>query len=123
MVPNLHGVPVLDLPVGSARHDLEEIAVRPDWRRRPLADLPARSRPVVEKVRGDLDVLNFTRICRWLEVDPADLLGFDPQARNLPVAAVHFRSDAALSSDTSAALQELIIKAHKTFAGQNRTEG
>ena len=66
----------------------------------------------------DLD--NFTRICRWLEVDPAALLGFDPRARSLPVAAVHFRSDAALSSDTSAALQELIIEAQKTFAEQNR---
>ncbi len=68
----------------------------------------------------DLD--NFTRICRWLEVDPASLLGFDPQARSLPVAAVHFRSDAALSTDTSAALQELIVEAQKTFAQQSRPE-
>ena len=68
----------------------------------------------------DLD--NFTRICRWLEVDPADLLGFDPQAQNLPVAAVHFRSSAALSSETSAALQELIVEAQKTFAEQSRGE-
>ena len=69
----------------------------------------------------DLD--NFTRICRWLEVDPAELLGLDPQARNLPVAAVRFRSDAALSGGTSAALQELIVEAQKTFAEQNRGEG
>ena len=68
----------------------------------------------------DLD--NFTRICRWLEVDPAALLRFDPQARSLPVAAVHFRSDAALSANTSAALQELIIEAQKTFAEQSRRE-
>ena len=68
----------------------------------------------------DLD--NFTRICRWLEVDPASLLGFDPQARSLPVAAVHFRSDAALSTATSAALQELIVEAQKTFAEQRRRE-
>ena len=68
----------------------------------------------------DLD--NFTRICRWLEVDPASLLGFDPQARSLPVAAVHFRSAAALSTATSAALQELIVEAQKTFAEQRRRE-
>lgn len=68
----------------------------------------------------DLD--NFTRICRWLEVDPADLLGFDPQARSVPIAAVHFRSSATLSSETSAALQELIVEAQKTFAEQNRPE-
>ena len=56
-------------------------------------------------------------------MDPADLLGFDPEARSLPVAAVHFRSNAALASDTSAALQELIIEAQKTFAEQDREEG
>ena len=61
----------------------------------------------------DLD--NFTRICRWLEVDPAHLLGFDPAARSLPVAAVHFRSQDALSGDTATALQELIVEAQKTF--------
>ena len=68
----------------------------------------------------DLD--NFTRICKWLDVNPADLLGFDPQASSLPVAAVHFRSNAALSGETSAALQELIVEAQKTFAEQNRPE-
>ena len=68
----------------------------------------------------DLD--NFTRICKWLEVSPANLRGFDPQASSLPVAAVHFRSNAALSSETSAALQELIIEAQKTFAGQSHQE-
>ena len=68
----------------------------------------------------DLD--NFTRICRWLDVNPADLLGFDPQARSLPVAAVHFRSQAALSSATSAALQELIVEAQKTFAERHGEE-
>ena len=62
----------------------------------------------------DLD--NFTRICRWLEVDPAHLLGFDPETRSLPVAAVNFRSQDALSGDTAAALQELIVEAQKAFA-------
>ena len=69
----------------------------------------------------DLD--NFTRICRWLDVDPAQLLGFDPQAPSLPVASVHFRSHAALSTDTSAALQELIVEAQKTFVEQNSEDG
>ena len=69
----------------------------------------------------DLD--NFTRICRWLEVDPADLLGFDSQSWSLPIAAVHFRSETALSSDTATALQELIVEAQKTFAEQNREGG
>ena len=61
----------------------------------------------------DLD--NFTRICRWLEVDPAHLLGFDPEARSLPVAAVHFGSQDALAGGTATALQELIVEARKTF--------
>lgn len=69
----------------------------------------------------DLD--NFTRICRWLQVDPAHLLGFDPEARSLPVAAVHFRSQDALAGDTAAALQELIVEAHKTFAEDAPEDG
>ena len=57
------------------------------------------------------DLANFTKICRWLEVDPARVLGFGPETLNRPMAAVHFRSQATVSLPTAGALQELIIKA------------
>ena len=57
------------------------------------------------------DLANFTKICRWLEVDPARVLGFEPETLGRPVAAVHFRGQATVSLPTAGALQELIINA------------
>lgn len=57
------------------------------------------------------DLANFTKICRWLEVDPARVLGFEPETLGRPVAAVHFRSQATVSLPTARALQELIVEA------------
>lgn len=62
------------------------------------------------------DLANFTKICRWLEVDPARVLGFEPETLNRPVAAVHFRSQATVSLSTAGALQELIIKAQEMLS-------
>ena len=62
------------------------------------------------------DLANFTKICRWLEVDPARVLGFEPEILNRPVAAVHFRSQATVSLSTAGALQELIIKAQEMLS-------
>lgn len=62
------------------------------------------------------DLANFTKICRWLEVDPARVLGFEPETLGRPVAAVHFRSQATVSLPTAGALQELIIKAQRMLA-------
>ena len=62
------------------------------------------------------DLANFTKICKWLEVDPARVLGFEPDKLGRPVAAVHFRSQATVSLPTAGALQELIVKAQKMLA-------
>ena len=62
------------------------------------------------------DLANFTKICRWLEVDPARVLGFEPDTLGRPVASVHFRSQAAISLPTAGALQELIIKAQRMMS-------
>lgn len=62
------------------------------------------------------DLANFTKICRWLEVDPARVLGFEPETLGRPAAAVHFRSQAAVSLPTAGALQELIIKAQRMLS-------
>ena len=62
------------------------------------------------------DLANFTKICRWLELDPASVLGFDPEARDRPVVAVHFRSRTTMSVETAAALQDLILAAQRSLA-------
>ena len=64
--------------------------------------------------RGQMpDLANFTRICRWLELDPARVLGFDPAALGRPMASVHFRSRSTVSVATGKALGELIVEAKK----------
>ena len=55
------------------------------------------------------DLANFVKLCRWLEVDPADILGFDPDDINRPTVAIHFRSRQTLAVNTAAALQDLIL--------------
>lgn len=62
------------------------------------------------------DLANFTKICRWLEVDPARVLGFEPEKLGRPVAAVQFRSQTTVSLRTAGALQELIIKAQSMLS-------
>ncbi|MDE2782442.1 MAG: helix-turn-helix transcriptional regulator [Gemmatimonadota bacterium] len=62
------------------------------------------------------DLANFTKICRWLEIDPARVLGFEPATLGRPVAAVHFRSQATVSLPTAGALQELIIEAQRMLS-------
>ena len=68
------------------------------------------------------DIENFQRLCRWLELNPARVLGFDPDILERPVATVHFRSQDALSLDTAGALQELIVEAQMTFSGEQQEE-
>lgn len=55
------------------------------------------------------DLANFTKLCRWLELDPASVLGFDPENRDRSSVAVHFRSERTMDVETAAALQDLIL--------------
>ena len=68
------------------------------------------------------DLANFTKICRWLEVDPARVLGFEPETLGRPVAAVHFRTRATVSLPTAGALQELIINAQRVLSEDDRDD-
>lgn len=54
-----------------------------------------------------------------LEVDPARVLGFEPEAFGRPVAAVHFQSHTTVSLPTAGALQELIVKAQEMLAEED----
>ena len=65
------------------------------------------------------DLENFTKICQWLGLDPARVLGFDPQSLGRPVASVHFRSQATQSLETARALQDLILEAQRMLEAES----
>ena len=52
------------------------------------------------------DLENFQKICRWLKVDPSILLGFNAEASDRPVAAVHFRKKQTMALETASALAD-----------------
>ena len=59
------------------------------------------------------DLANFTKLCRWLELDPASVLGFSPDSHSLPTVAIHFRGAKTMSMETAVALQDLILAAQR----------
>lgn len=58
------------------------------------------------------DLETFGKICRWLKMDPAEVLGVDVTASR-PTVSVHFKKDAAIHPDTAKALAELILAAQR----------
>jgi transcriptional regulator with XRE-family HTH domain len=67
--------------------------------------------------RGHLpDLETFAKICRWLNVDPGEVLGTKPEsARPIASAQTHFRKDQAVNPKTATALADLIVKAHEAL--------
>jgi transcriptional regulator with XRE-family HTH domain len=66
--------------------------------------------------RGYLpDVETFGKICRWLEINPAEVLGMERAQAPSPNVAVHFRKDRALAPKTASALAEMILAAHRAW--------
>ena len=68
------------------------------------------------------DLVNFTKLCQWLEVDPASMLGFDPANRDRPTVAVHFRSERTMDLNTAAALQDLILAAQRMLNDEAKSD-
>ena len=68
------------------------------------------------------DLANFTKLCQWLEVDPASMLGFDPANRDRPTVAVHFRSGRTMDLNTAAALQDLILAAQQMLSDETKSD-
>lgn len=67
------------------------------------------------------DLENFRLICRWLEVDPNQILGFassKPAGRSEVRASVHFRKQKTTSRKTAAALANLILHVQRALAAQ-----
>jgi len=73
--------------------------------------------------RGYLpDLKTFSRICKWLGLDPGEVLGIKQATPELPQAAVHFRKDRELAPTTAHALAQLIIAAQRALAHAERTK-
>ncbi len=73
------------------------------------------------------DLLTFRKICAWLKVNPADILGLpvpgpeEPLADDISSAAtVHLRADQALPQEAALDLAQLIIIAHRELARRKR---
>jgi transcriptional regulator with XRE-family HTH domain len=66
--------------------------------------------------RGHLpDLETFAKICKWLKIDPGQVLGVTPAAASRPAIAVHFRKDQALDPRTAQALANMILAAQRAI--------
>ena len=63
------------------------------------------------------DLETFSRICRWLDEDPALFLGISPTSNAVvtPMARVHFKKDSAIAADSAKALGDLILAAQQAL--------
>jgi transcriptional regulator with XRE-family HTH domain len=74
------------------------------------------------------DLLTFRKICAWIKIDPAEILGIptqqtseNPVAEEVPSeAAVHLRAEQALPPAAATDLAQLIVFAHRELARRIR---
>lgn len=62
------------------------------------------------------DLVNFRKICRWLDEDPSELLGLRDER---PVAAVHFRKKRTMKVETAKALATMILAAQRAMLARD----
>ena len=66
------------------------------------------------------DLTTFGKLCRWLEIDPSELLGVqkakEASGSRPAVAAAHLRANREISPDTARALANVIIHAQRMLA-------
>lgn len=59
------------------------------------------------------DLENYRKICAWLGIDPATVVGKADVGARTNVARAHFKKDGAIRQETAAALAELILAAQR----------
>jgi transcriptional regulator with XRE-family HTH domain len=69
------------------------------------------------------DLATFEKICRWLERDPGEFLGFESRQTPKELAVVHFRKSKTVSAETAGALGELILAIQKAAQARRRLIG
>ena len=67
--------------------------------------------------RGFLpDLETFSKICKWLQINPAEVLGLpDFNTINNQSVCVHFRKDQAIAPTTAEALAQMILAAQNAL--------
>lgn len=66
--------------------------------------------------RGYLpDLETFGKVCKWLNIDPGEVLGVQSAAGPSLKVAVHCRKSQALAPETAHALAQMIIAAHRAL--------
>ena len=69
--------------------------------------------------RGHLpDLGTFAKLCRWLKVDPGEVLGFEAGGSKAEseVVSAHFRADRTMDPELADALAKMIVVAHKMLS-------
>lgn len=73
--------------------------------------------------RGYLpDLDTFGKICKWLRVDPGEVLDVKSSKKDRQKAAVHFRKDETLAPETAHALAEMILAAQRALLASEEDE-
>lgn len=66
--------------------------------------------------RGNVpDLDTFRKICGWLEVDSAEVLGLAAPQAGTPQVTVHFKKAQPLSPKTAQALGRMVLAAHRAW--------
>lgn len=69
------------------------------------------------------DLETFAKICRWLNVDPNEFLGFAPAKEGTSMASVHFRKEKAVDVATAKSLANLILAAQDALRAKRALQG
>lgn len=74
--------------------------------------------------RGNIpDLETFAKACRWLKVDPAEILGVKLERSSAEIAGLvataHFRADQTPSPELARAMAELILAAQRMMARES----
>jgi transcriptional regulator with XRE-family HTH domain len=67
------------------------------------------------------DLQTFTKICKWLEIDPNSVLGFERKTQvnnNHLTVTAHFRAEKTMSPTTAQHLAELILAVQKATVNE-----
>ena len=86
-------------------HGLREVAAKIGTSAATLSRIESGKMP---------DLQTFGKLCRWLEVDPASLLGVSPESNNRQqpgVAVAHLRARREIAPGTARALANAIVRA------------
>lgn len=68
------------------------------------------------------DIKNFQLICKWLKIDPNQILGFSSKAdarSDQAKASVHFKKRTTTSPDTAKALAQMILHVQRAMQAQD----